>query len=397
MTARRDSAAPRRVILLGSTGSIGRSTLEVIEHLRTESGVQFEVAGLAAGANAELLLQQAKRLGATELALAAPGTAPSGARMRSGKDSALRLVEEVARPGDIVVAAMVGAAGIGPVLAAIERGCDIALANKETLVAAGAVVTAAARRHGVQILPVDSEHSAVFQCLNGEPPRRGLRRVVLTASGGPFRNATAAEMALATPAQALRHPTWNMGRKVTIDSATMMNKALEVIEAHWLFGLSSESIGVVVHPQSLIHAMVEFDDGSVLAQVSPPDMRLPIQVALTWPGRHPCCTRQLDWTAASSMELLPVDHARFPAVRLAWRVIDAGGASGAVLNAANEVGVEAFLGGAIPFPRIAELATEALDALGAPPASDLASIMEADRAARDWARGHLARAATSTR
>lgn len=362
------------MIILGSTGSIGRSTVEAIEHLR-QHGWQFEVVGLAARANAEELQRQAERLGVRETAL----------ETRDGNGAALRLIERIARRGDLVVGAMVGAAGIAPTLAAIERGCDIALANKETLVAAGALVTAAAHRNGVQLLAVDSEHSALAQCLRAGRSVDEVRRVVLTASGGPFRRTSAAEMAEATPEAALRHPTWTMGRKVTIDSATMMNKALEVIEAHWLFGLESDRIAVLVHPQSIVHSLVEFVDGSVVAQLSPPDMRLPIQLALTWPERAEGCARRIDWPTLKTLEFESVDSARFPAVDLAGEVIRAGGTAGAILNAANEVAVEAFLDRRLSFMDIPTVVGAALTALPVQAATTLEAVMQADTQARAWA------------
>jgi 1-deoxy-D-xylulose-5-phosphate reductoisomerase len=294
------------------------------------------------------------------------------------------------------MAAIVGVAGLAPVLAAIERGCDIALANKETLVAGGAVVREAIARRKVELLPVDSEHSAVFQCLRSGTVRE-VERLVLTASGGPFRTWSAERTANATVAEALRHPTWQMGRKVTIDSASLMNKGLEVIEAHWLFDLPSARIDAIVHPQSIVHSFVEFRDGSTIAQLSPPSMKLPIQYALTWPERTAGCSPTIAWDALRTLDFEPVDHARFPAIGLAKRVIDAGGTSGATFNAANEAAVEGFVDGRIRFGDIAAVVEEALDALPVRPAATLADVLEADREARAFARDRIAGRAAAAR
>jgi len=385
--------AARRLILLGSTGSIGVSTVEVLRHLRAE-GVAFEVTGLAAGSNASLLAEQARALGVHEVALADPSGAaalPAGLRARTGPDAALRLVEDLARPGDVLVAAMVGFAGLASALRAIELGCHVALANKETLVAAGELVMSRAAAKGVELFPIDSEHSALAQCIRAGRLEE-LDRVVITASGGPFRAWDAARTAAATPAEALRHPTWQMGRKITIDSATLMNKALEIIEAHWLFGLPAERIEAIVHPQSIVHGMAEFRDGSVIAQLSPPDMKLPIQMALTWPDRHAGVAKRLDWASLRQLDFEPVDHARFPAVRLAHEVIRRGGSAGATLNAANEVAVNAFLAGHIPFGRIAQVVQEALAELPDRPLRTLADAERADRDARAFATQRTAHA-----
>jgi 1-deoxy-D-xylulose-5-phosphate reductoisomerase len=378
--------AARRLILLGSTGSIGVSTVEVLRHLRA-SGEAFEVVGLAAGSNAALLAEQAAALGVREVALADPLAAmnlPGTLGVRAGADAALRLVENLARPGDLLVAAMVGFAGLASALRAIDLGCHVALANKETLVAAGELVMARAAARGVQLFPIDSEHSALAQCVRSGRIDE-LDRVVITASGGPFRTWDTERTAAATPADALRHPTWQMGRKITIDSATLMNKALEIIEAHWLFGLPAERIEAIVHPQSIVHGLAEFRDGSVIAQLSPPDMKLPIQMALTWPDRHDGVARRLDWAGLRRLDFEPVDHARFPAVRLAHEVIRRGGSAGATLNAANEVAVHAFLEGRIPFPRIAQVVQEALAELPDRPLRSLEDAEAADLAARRFA------------
>jgi 1-deoxy-D-xylulose-5-phosphate reductoisomerase len=337
-----------------------------------------------------LLAEQARRLGTRHVAIADPNAVWAGdAAALTGPDAAAQLVREQAEPGDIVLAAIVGAAGIDAVLAAIERGCRIGLANKETLVAAGAVVMPAAREAGVEILPVDSEHSAIFQCLHGHPPGAEVERLVLTASGGPFRGCSRAEIEAVTVEQALAHPTWKMGPKVTVDSATLANKALEVLEAHWLFGLPADRIDAIIHPQSIIHGFVEFVDGSVLAQAGPPDMRTPIQVALTWPERLPAAGRRMDWAELSGLSFEPIDHDTFPMIRLAWNAIREGGTAGAVLNAANEVAVEAFLSGEIRFADIFRLVVDACDACPPRSVTDLDGITAADAEARRWVRTHL--------
>jgi 1-deoxy-D-xylulose-5-phosphate reductoisomerase len=385
--------SPRRILILGSTGSIGVNTVAVLEHLASH-GRPFQVIGLAAGRSAAVLAEQAIKLRPTAVALASGDdpslrNIPTGTDVITGTGSALELVRRHARRGDLVVGAMVGAEGIPPLLAAIDAGCDIALANKETLVAAGELVTSHARRAGIEIIPVDSEHSAILQCMRGGSPQE-VERIVLTASGGPFRRASREQLESATLADALRHPTWSMGRKVTIDSATMMNKALEVIEAHWLFNLPAERIDAIVHPQSVVHSFVEYRDGSVLAQLSPPDMRLPIELALTWPERASRCATAMDWQALRTLDFEPVDHERFPAVSLAWQAIRAGGSSGATLNAANEAAVEAFIDGQVRFAEIARLVRGALEALPVTPVATLDHVLAADRAARAWVQSRIA-------
>ena len=430
------SRQPTRVILLGSTGSIGTQTVEVIEHLRRH-GEPFEVVGLCAGgSNLGLLAEQAVRLGVPGHKVAI-GRAPAGggggstelpAELRGavcGAGAAEALVRET--PCDVVVAAMVGASGLGATLAAVELGRRVALANKETLVAAGGIIVPAAERTGAVLLPVDSEHSAVWQCLQGRhgsaaaragsagacvPPMRcdgEVRRVILTASGGALRHLSAEAARRATPAEALKHPTWSMGAKVTIDSASLTNKAFELIEAHHLFGLEPERLAVVIHPQSLVHSMVEFADGSVMAQISPPDMRLPIQYALTFPARVEGIARRVDWLGLGGannpmarMEFSVPEAGRYPALAAAERVMRVGGTSGAIFNGASEVAVEAFLAaggvggsggsGAMRFGEMADVACAALEGVRAGPASTLADVLAADRAAREWAREWLARA-----
>jgi 1-deoxy-D-xylulose-5-phosphate reductoisomerase len=391
MNALHADAPPRRLLVLGSTGSIGTSAMEVLRCWRDHGGPRLEVVGLASHANSALLAQQAAEFGVRHVAVASPRDPVdlAGLRVFSGEHAARDLIQAIARPGDLVLAAMVGAAGIAPTIAAIDAGCDIALANKETLVAAGELVMARVRERGVVLLPVDSEHSGVLQCL-GSHPDREVARIVLTASGGPFRQWDRARMASIMLADALKHPTWTMGRKVTIDSATMMNKGLELLEAHWLFGVGRDRLGAIVHPQSMVHAMVEFVDGSVLAQVSPPDMRLPIQVALSHPHRVDGPTRRVDWAQLGSFQFEPIDHDRFPAPGLALQAIERGGTAGCTLNAANEVAVQGFVDGRLPFMGIAELVGECMAAMPCGAASSLDAVLAADAAARAWCSSRIA-------
>ncbi|MFO0826659.1 MAG: 1-deoxy-D-xylulose-5-phosphate reductoisomerase [Phycisphaerales bacterium] len=385
-------AAPRRLIILGSTGSIGTSTVSVVRHLNAMAArdgrpPRFIVVGIAGNNNVALLNEQAREFGVGHVAIA-DATKEAALSVRgttyAGPDAAYRLIDAVARAGDVVMGAMVGAAGLPATLAAIERGCDIALANKETLVAAGAVVMPAVRRHGVRMHPVDSEHSAIEQCLRSGRSPEEVRRLVITASGGPFRTWTRERIRAATVQDALKHPTWAMGQKVTIDSASMMNKGLEIIEAHWLFDLPADKLAAIVHPQSVVHSFVEFIDGSTIAQLSPPDMKLPIQCALTWPERAEGCSPTMDWERLRSLEFEPVDHERFPSIGLACQVVREGGTRGAIFNAANEVAVAAFLAGEIPFPAITELVGEALAALPRGSVATLGDVLAADAEARRW-------------
>ncbi|MBM4051682.1 MAG: 1-deoxy-D-xylulose-5-phosphate reductoisomerase [Planctomycetes bacterium] len=394
MTALHADAPVRRLIVLGSTGSIGTSTMEVVRRWRDHGGPRMEVVGLAAHSNVALLAKQAAEFGVRHVAAAVPSDPAelAGFTVFTGEHAARDLIQAIARPGDLVLAAMVGAAGIAPTLAAIDAGCDIALANKETLVAAGELVMARIRERRVALLPVDSEHSGVFQCL-GERPTSEVARIVLTASGGPFRTWDRVRMASITLADALKHPTWTMGRKVTIDSATMMNKGLELLEAHWLFGVGRDRLGAIVHPQSMVHAMVEFIDGSVVAQISPPDMRLPIQIALAHPRRVDGPTRRVDWAQLGSFQFEPIDHERFPAPGLALDAIGRGGTAGCTLNAANEIAVQGFIDGRLPFMGIAELVGECMAAMPCSPASSLDAVLTADAAAREWCMTRLGRSA----
>lgn len=341
---------------------------------------------------------QARALGVRELALCgevggAPASAqpPEGCSLRTGPDAAKRLVEEV--DADTVVGAMVGFAGVPATLAAVRLGRDVALANKETLVAAGSLVVDESTRSGARLLPVDSEHSGVWQALSSHPTQRtappctlgpDVRRVILTASGGALRTRTIKEMYTASVEDALAHPNWSMGAKVTIDSASLTNKALEVIEAHWLFGLAPERIAVLIHPQSIIHALVEYADASIVAQLGAPDMRTPIQYALTFPHRPPGCSKAIDFLTMSRLDFQPPDPDRFPALWLGYRVIAEGGTSGAVFNGANERAVEAFLKRKIAFGRIAELSRAAMDSLGFSPLRGIEDAVAADAEARKF-------------
>ncbi|HWB18904.1 MAG TPA: 1-deoxy-D-xylulose-5-phosphate reductoisomerase [Phycisphaerales bacterium] len=376
----------RRLIVLGSAGSIGVNTLEVVEHLRRTGAAKFEIVGLATGSNAALLAEQARRFNVSAVAIAShdrnDGSLDGIPNLLCGPDAAMRLVQQVAQPGDMVVGAMVGSAGIPATLEAINRGCDIALANKETLVAAGEIVIPRVHETGVALLPIDSEHSAIFQCLLGGRSMNEVRRLVITASGGPFRTWTESRIAEATVEQALNHPTWSMGAKITIDSASMMNKALEVIEAHWLFGLDESRIDVIIHPQSTVHSFVEFVDHSVLAQLGPPDMKTPIQYALTWPARAAGCSQSMDWTRLRSLEFEQVDARKFPAVSMAREVIRLGGTAGAIFNAANEAAVANFLARRIPFGMIYRLVRESLHELPVKPVTSIDDVFLADSEAR---------------
>ncbi len=385
-------AAPRRLFILGSTGSIGTSALDVVRDFRLRGDHRLEVVGLAGGRNGGLLAEQAREFAAQAVALAdddAPLDLPAGTRIHRGPDAASALLAAEARRGDLVLAAMVGAAGIAPVLEAIHRGCDVALANKETLVAAGEVVMPAATAADVRIVPVDSEHNALFQCLKASTGLHEVRRVVLTASGGPFRTWSRDRMAAATVDDALAHPTWRMGPKVTVDSASLMNKALELVEAHWLFGLGADRIDAIVHPQSVVHGFVEYLDGSVLAQLSPPDMRTPIQQALCDPERCEGPSRKLDFAALSTLDFEPVDPARFPAIALAHRVIAEGGTAGAALNAANEVAVAAFLDRRIGFLEIADTVARVVESSPRSPVASIDDVRAADLDARARAKALL--------
>ncbi|MFO0841652.1 MAG: 1-deoxy-D-xylulose-5-phosphate reductoisomerase [Gemmataceae bacterium] len=386
----------RRVAVLGSTGSIGTSTLDVADHLPH----RLRVVGLSAHSRLDLLLEQAHHFRPRYVCLTAPDAAldpdrlPPGCELLRGPAGLARMAQ--ADDVDTVVTAIVGAAGLEGTWAALEAGKTVAVANKETLVLAGALVTELAARKGGKLLPVDSEHSAIFQALAGSPLSE-VERVVLTGSGGPFRGKTRHELALVTVEQALRHPTWSMGRKITIDSATLMNKALEVIEARWLFGLEPDRIDVVIHPQSVIHSFVEFRDGAVLAQLSPPDMRLPIQYALTYPDRLAGPARKLDWRQLRAWDFEPPDLETFPSLQLGYEVARRGGTCGAVLNAANEAAVAGFLGGEMPFLDIPRACRAALDHHDFDPTPTLAELAAQDRWARQEVRRWISRTPRTVR
>lgn len=387
----------KRLVILGSTGSIGVNALRVAEALAP----RFKVVGLAANRGATRVLEQARRFGVEHVAVSDPAAArecaaaaPSGVAVHAGPEGVARLAEVAG--ADLVVCAISGAAGLAPVLAAVERGTDVALATKEVLVVAGERVTRACLRTGARLLPIDSEHSAVFQCLGqtrtaraeGARPMSEVRAIILTASGGPFAARPEVDLASVTADQALNHPRWNMGRKVTVDSATLMNKGLEVMEAQWLFDVPLERIEVLIHPESLVHSLVEYVDGSLLAQLSVPDMRLAIQYALTWPERCDGGLPRLSLADARALHFQPPDERRFPCLALARRAAAQGGLAPAVLNAANEVAVDRFLSREIPFPGIWRLVEHALNAHRPEAAPSLETILAADawarRAARAW-------------
>lgn len=365
------------VAILGATGSIGRSALAVL----AQHPERFRAVALTAHRNGEALARLAERW-RPSLAVLADGQAPSadgGTRWATGREA---LLEAATHPdADVVLNALVGAAGLEPTLAALRAGKRVALANKESLVCGGPLVLQAAREGGGELVPVDSEHSAILQCLAGSHPG-DVRRLLLTASGGPFRGWPRERLAEATPADALRHPTWDMGAKVTIDSATLANKALEVIEAHFLFGVPYERIEAVVHPQSIIHSMVEMVDGSVMAQLGFPTMELPVLYALTWPERLPYDLRRFDPVAVGTMTFEPVEEARFPTFGLGVHAGRAGGTAPAVFNAANEVAVRHFLDGRLPYMGIAALVGNALERCPGGPVHTLGDVLEADARAR---------------
>ena len=372
----------RRITILGATGSIGVSTLDLIR--RQPGG--WQVVALSANGNADELARLAREFSA-ELAVIADeahlpalraALAGSGIAVAGG---ALALEEAAARQADITIAAIVGCAGLAPTMAAIEQGGTIGLANKEALVSAGEVMMASVARHGATLLPVDSEHNAIFQCLAGNDPA-DVRAITLTASGGPFRDWPLARLAQATPAQAVKHPNWAMGAKISVDSATMMNKGLELIEAFHLFPVGLDRLRIIVHPQSVVHSMVEYRDGSTLAQLGPSDMRVPIASVLAWPRRMDTPCAPLDLAVTGELTFRMPDEVRFPATRLAREVAQAGGAAPAVLNAANEVAVAAFLAGYIGFTRIAA-DVERMLARGLPPAPvTLEEVLAIDTEAR---------------
>ena len=376
----------RKLSILGSTGSIGTSALDVVRRNRA----RFEVVALAAGRNLDLLKEQIVEFDPEVVSVMDEEharrlremTGPVRADILSGTEGCCRCAS--LKGADMVLSAMVGAAGLLPTLAAIEAGKAIALANKETLVTAGSLVMERVRAKGVMLIPVDSEHSAIFQCLEGQQ-RGAVRRIVLTASGGPFLRHTREQMEAVTTAEALKHPNWTMGRKITIDSASMMNKGLEVIEARWLFDVDYDRIDVVIHPRSIVHSMVEFRDGSILAHLGVPDMRIPIAYALTWPERIPQPGSLLDLTRAGALEFLEPDRERFPSLDMAYAAGRAGGTAPAVMNGANEVAVEAFLKGRIRFTDMAATIKEVLSRHDREDIRSVEDVLRADRWAREAA------------
>jgi len=381
----RKSEGRRRLAILGSTGSIGTQTLEVVRRFPD----RFAVDVLTCGRNVDLLIEQATEFrpavavvrDSDDVAYVRSALQPLGVEVFAGSRY---LVEAVARESvDVVVAAMVGFAGLAPVLRAAELGKTIALANKEALVVAGQLLSAVIEESGAVWIPIDSEHSAIFQCLEGESVE-SVGKLILTASGGPFRDRPFSTFGSITRDEALAHPNWSMGNKITIDSATMMNKGLELIEAHWLFGLDASKIDIVVHPQSIIHSMIEFVDGSVKAQLSQPDMRLPIQYALTYPERLDCALGRIDWGEVLRLDFEPPDLVKFPCIRLAYEAARAGGAAPAVLNAANEVAVSLFLEGRISFAAIPSLIEDALAGISNHSCDSLETLRLVDAKTRDY-------------
>lgn len=376
----------KRVAILGSTGSIGCSTLEVIRHL----GAPYAASALGANRQIEKLVQQTREFKPAAVALADDSLVDEFRGRLNGEcpkiyAGAGGLVDLVNRPDvDIVLSAVVGAAGLPAALATVKAGKTLALANKESLVVAGSLLIPEARARRSQLLPVDSEHSAIFQAMRCGKPA-DVRRIILTASGGPFLRTPIEKIHNATLNDALNHPTWRMGNKISIDSATMFNKALELIEACWLFDLRPDQIQIVIHPESVIHSMVEFVDGSVIAQLSPPDMKTPIQYALTYPDRADGCSRKMNWQEAMSLHFEPPDYGRFPALKLAYQVAEAGGTAGAVLNAANEIAVAAFADCKIPFGEICRVVELTISQHKVQSRPTLDDLLEADNWARQTA------------
>lgn len=372
----------KKITILGSTGSIGTQTLDVIAN----DPERYQVVGLSAGSNVSLLIEQARRfhpsvvcVATKDLAEVAAAALPQGIRVLYGEEGLVETAVE--GDADIVVTAIVGSRGLPATLAAIDAGKTIGLANKETLVTAGHIVMERAKQKGVSIIPIDSEHSAIFQCLNGED-RKALNQITLTASGGSFRDRTREQLEGVTVTEALNHPNWSMGAKITIDSATMVNKGLEVIEAKWLFDVNYDQINVLIHPESIIHSFVEYTDNSVIAQLGMPDMRVPIQYALTYPNRLPTPTERLDLAAIGKLHFREMDFARYPCLRLAFECGRAGQSAPTVFNAANEVAVARFLKGEITFLAIERVLEKVLEQHRVTNVNDLQTIAEIDA----WAR-----------
>ncbi|MEI6787921.1 MAG: 1-deoxy-D-xylulose-5-phosphate reductoisomerase [bacterium] len=376
----------KKIIILGSTGSIGENALRVVAALPS----QLKVIGMASRTNTARLLAQASEFKVRQLAVGDPLAADAarsllsrGTTLHAGPEGVEALAAR--KDADLVLCALVGMAGLKPVLAALRQGTDVAIATKEVLVAAGQMVMDCAARHKARLLPVDSEHSAIFQCLEGKPPS-SIRRLILTASGGPFASRHDLDFDTVTAAQALKHPRWNMGQKVTVDSATLMNKGLEIMEAHWLFGIPYDRIDVVIHPESIVHSLVEFVDGSVLAQLSPPDMRFAIQHALTWPERRDGGLPKLDLASLGALHFSSPDPLRFPCLGLARRAAITGGTMPCVLNAANEIAVEEFLAGNISFSSIWHTVEAVMNRHTSLAKPNLEKIHKADLWARQEAR-----------
>jgi len=378
----------KSLAVIGATGSVGQNTLRVVEHLKD----RFQIFALAAHSTVDLLAEQTAAFHPTVVAIGDPARVAQF-RQRCTElrvpmpevvtsQSGLRQIAS-APEVDIVVSAAVGAAGLQPTYSAVAAGKTVALANKEAMVVGGELLRKTAERTGARLIPIDSEHSALDQCLRSGQ-RGEVRRLILTASGGPFRETPAEQFAKITPEEALKHPTWQMGKRITVDSATLMNKGLEVIEARWLFDIAPERIDIMVHPQSVVHSMVEFVDGSIVAQLGTADMRQPIQYALTYPDRLPSAVASLDWTMVPRLDFNPPDRKRFPCISLAYRAIEMGGTAPAVVNAADEVVVQAFLDKKLLFSDIPKIVADTLEAHTVQPADRLESVMEADA----WARSH---------
>lgn len=373
----------KTLAVLGSTGSVGRTTVGVVR----ESAGRYEMESLAANNNWRLLAEQVREFSPSRVALSDAASADDLRRSVRGDveiHTGPGALEEIVRASgaDLVVTAVSGAAGLAPTLAALDTGRDVALANKESIVMAGPTVMEKAAGNGGTVIPVDSEHSAIFQAMRGEDPAK-VRRIILTASGGPFRTASKRAMAKVTPREALEHPTWGMGTKITIDSATMMNKALEIIEARWLFGLDASRIDVVIHPECVVHSLVEFRDGSTIAQMGYPDMSVPVRFALSYPERQEADVKPLDLPALGGLTFHRPDLEKFPALRLGYAAAEAGGTMGAVMNGANEVAVRAFLEGRIGFLDVVEVVEDVMNQHEITEAPEMEEIMEADA----WARG----------
>ncbi len=383
----------RTLTILGATGSVGSQALDLV----ARNPGRWQVEALTANSDVEGLAAAARASGARFAAIADPACygalksalAGTGIEVGAGADA---ICEAAHRPGEVVLTAIVGAAGLAPTLAAVERGATLAIANKETLVCAGPVVVAAAAASGARLLPVDSEHNAIFQVFDHDQPDR-VAKIILTCSGGPFRTASLAAMGQASVADACKHPVWSMGAKISVDSATLMNKGLELIEAHHLFPVGHDRLDVIVHPQSVVHSMVEYVDGSVLAQLGTPDMRIPIAYALAWPERIATPAARLDLAAIGRLEFEAPDMTRFPCLQLAWDALRAGGSAPCILNAANEVAVAAFIAGKVAFLDIAVIVAETLAKIASGPVGSLAEVLAIDTEARAGARAAVARIA----